>query len=237
MYRSAKSQKDSTWLNVFVAAYPLVAIFVVTLSMAQPFAWYFKGGPITGAREVQTILHIVLSSISGVTWMLLLAPLVIALIAILTQSAVHASTLWVTALFVALVPLTFFGTENIFAPLAHLRVEYRTTGEGNAEKVWMLSKGGTALLVDHSGDEKRITLRNVSSSMVVPVADMVKESAPGTTWACPGSEEGVISMKSGRRKVLIEGCLASGRGDINGISERDAFSVQTLLLLMDPDGE
>lgn len=233
MYRSSGEEKDATWLNVFVAAYPLAAILIVTFSMLQPFAWYFKGGPITGAREVQTILTAILSTVSGVTWIFLLAPLIIALIAILTRSVLHTSTLWVTALFVILLPLTFFGTENIFAPLAHLRVEYRATEEGKAGKVWMLSKGGTALLVEHSGDGKRISLRNISRSMVESVADIVQGSSPGTTWSCQEHESGIISMKSGGRKVSLEGCPTEGGKEIVGVSERDTFSVQTLLLLMD----
>ena len=200
--------------------------------MLQPFVWYFRGGPLIGAREVETVLTTVLSSISGMTWLLLLTPLVIALIALLTQSTLHVSTVWVTGLFVALLPLTFFGTENIFAPLAQLRVEYRTADEGQPEKIWMLSKGGTALLVDHSENEKRITLRNVSRSMVEPVAEIVKGSALGTTWSCSENADSVIFMKSGRQRVLLEGCSAEGGGEIVGISEKDAFSVQTLLLLM-----
>lgn len=233
MYRNARRQKDSTWLNVFVAAYPLVAIIIVTLSMVQPFVWYFRGGPLTGTREVETILTTVLSSISAMTWILLLAPLVIALIAIFTQSALHASTVWVTMLFIALLPLTFFGTENIFAPLAHLRVEYRAGDKGIPEKIWMLSKGGTALLVDNTGDEKRIILSSVSRSMVEPVANAVKGSALGTTWSCAEGGGDTLSMKSGRRKVLLEGCVSDEQGIIDGITEKDSFSVRTLLLLMD----
>lgn len=226
-------EKGATWLNIFIAAYPFAAILIVTFSMLQPFAWYLKGGPITGTREVQTVLTAVLSTVSGMTWVLLTTPLAIALIAILARSMLHTSTLWITALFVGLLPLTFFGTENIFAPLAHLRVEYRATEEGMAEKVWMLSKGGTALLVDRSGDGQRILLSNISRSMVESVADIVKGSSPGTRLSCPEHEGGIITMKSGRRKVSLEGCLRGGGEEIVGIREKDSFSVQTLLLLMD----
>jgi len=230
---SDRDPRDAAWLNLVVVAYAVCFSAIMAIEMLQPVAWYLRGGPLIGARQVHPILSSMSAAIGSAGWVVLLLPLVVAIVVLTFRSAFCRPALVALGVFAAMLPLLRLSPAQVFAPFATLRIDHE---DGVGRIVWMLSDGGTSLTAYDGPDGPKLYLGNISRDMIVPVAHSVSGSQNGR-WQCVGTEEsGTFTLTAGRSAATLEGCALDVVPEerIEGLSEMEAFSVLTLLSLIRP---